>query len=167
MEIWKDIIGYEGKYMVSSFGRIKSLAKIVGNGKGYLQSERILNLCKDSDGYLQFSLPTVNRRKKTYKVHRFVAEIFIGKIPEKAHVCHIDDNPQNNRVDNLYIGDIETNTMDRYIRGRTKLSIDNILYIRSNKHNLTQKELALMFGVRQNYINRIINRVRGVYITNK
>ncbi len=27
-EIWKDIVGYEGRYQVSNYGNIKSLAKL-------------------------------------------------------------------------------------------------------------------------------------------
>ena len=34
-EIWKDVIGYEGLYMVSSFGRVISLERQVPNGKSY------------------------------------------------------------------------------------------------------------------------------------
>ena len=31
MEIWKDIINYEGYYQASNFGKIKSLERIVEN----------------------------------------------------------------------------------------------------------------------------------------
>lgn len=34
-EIWKDVIGYEGLYMVSSFGRVISLERKVSNGKSF------------------------------------------------------------------------------------------------------------------------------------
>ena len=33
-EIWKDVIGYEGTYMVSSKGRICSLGRLLINSKG-------------------------------------------------------------------------------------------------------------------------------------
>lgn len=46
-----------------------------------------------------------NRLKKTYNfyVHRLVAELFIGKIPENMCVNHKDGNKQNNHVENLEI----------------------------------------------------------------
>ena len=34
-EIWKDITGYEGRYKVSNTGKVKSLPKLTGSGKGY------------------------------------------------------------------------------------------------------------------------------------
>ena len=32
-EIWKDIKGFEGRYQVSNYGRVKSLARIVKRGQ--------------------------------------------------------------------------------------------------------------------------------------
>lgn len=34
-EIWKDIKGYEGKYQVSNFGRVRSLNRLKWNGRVY------------------------------------------------------------------------------------------------------------------------------------
>ena len=41
-EIWKDISGYKGEYLVSNLGRIKSLK---------LNREHIMKLTCDKDGY--------------------------------------------------------------------------------------------------------------------
>ena len=38
-EIWKDIKGYEGLYQVSNLGRVKSLPRLMWNGKGYYMSK--------------------------------------------------------------------------------------------------------------------------------
>lgn len=32
-EIWKDVIGYEGLYQVSNYGRVKSLERLSTNGR--------------------------------------------------------------------------------------------------------------------------------------
>ena len=32
-EIWKDIAGYEGRYMVSNFGRVKSMRYLAHDGE--------------------------------------------------------------------------------------------------------------------------------------
>lgn len=99
-EIWKDIIGYEGKYQVSNKGRIKSLnykctkrAKIIQpilTDKGY-----IVNL-SNSD------LP--GKRVKKYKVAVLVARHFLGeKENENQVVLHLGEITDD-RVENLKYG---------------------------------------------------------------
>ena len=50
-EIWKEIPGYAGKYEVSNFGRVKSLARKVLSRNGGLKPipERILKQCVIND----------------------------------------------------------------------------------------------------------------------
>jgi hypothetical protein len=45
MEIWKDILGFEGLYQVSNFGNVKSLEKIyyAGNYKSKRLQKEINN----------------------------------------------------------------------------------------------------------------------------
>lgn len=43
-------------------------------------------------------------RKKTYKVHRLVCEAFHGPPPDGADTLHLDENPANNRPENLKWG---------------------------------------------------------------
>ena len=93
-EEWRDIKGYEGKYQVSNLGRVKSLKdkynnyreKILkpGNYRGYLY----VNLCKEG-------------KSKRFHVHRLVAIHFISNSNTYPQVNHKDENPSNNRVDNL------------------------------------------------------------------
>ena len=42
IEIWRDIIGYEGLYQVSNLGNIKALEKSVWNGQGYIHFPEII-----------------------------------------------------------------------------------------------------------------------------
>lgn len=93
-EIWKDIEGFEGLYMVSNLGRIKSL--------DYHRTgeEKILMLSKHTDGYLLVSL-CKNNMKKTFSVHRLVATTFIPNPDNKPHIDHINTIRIDNRVDNL------------------------------------------------------------------
>ena len=93
-EIWKDIKGYEGKYQISNKGNIRSL-NYRRTGK-----TKILQPGKDKDGYLLIGLRK-DGKKKTYKIHRLVAEAFLENPNKKPQINHIDGNKQNNYISNL------------------------------------------------------------------
>ena len=93
-EIWKDIPGYEGLYQVSNFGNIKSLNwKNMGKAKN-------MYLKPHCHGYLQIELFN-NGVKKTYMVHRLVAQSFIDNPGGYPFVNHKDENKTNNCAWNL------------------------------------------------------------------
>lgn len=91
---WKPIEGYEGLYEVSNLGEVKSL----GNNKK--RKEKLLSPGKNSNGYLFVNL-WKNGVGKPILVHRLVYSTFVGDIPDRLEVNHIDENKENNRVDNL------------------------------------------------------------------
>lgn len=100
-EIWKDVVGYEGNYLVSNLGRIKAVPHIVTyKDRSYTSKERIMSLQYDACGYLQVRL-SKNAKKKTQKVHRLVAIAFIPNPDNLPEINHKDENKTNNRVDNL------------------------------------------------------------------
>lgn len=89
-EKWVPVFGCNGKILVSNCGQIKSL----------LRDERILKCQKDGKGYLRVSI-TIDRKRKTYKVHRLVAEHFIDNPNLLPQVNHIDGDKTNNYASNL------------------------------------------------------------------
>lgn len=93
-EIWKDIKGYEGSYMVSNMGRIKSL----GNCKTH--KEKVLNPCVNNHGYLLVSL-YLNRKSSSKMVHRIVIETFLSKPSFDKQVNHKNGNKTDNNISNL------------------------------------------------------------------
>ena len=93
MEIWKDVVGFERAYQVSSLGRVKSKIR-----KSVVE-EKMLNPYKNNKGYECVDLWDNNHKKKL--VHRLVAEAFIPNPKHKKVVNHKDGNPLNNKVDNL------------------------------------------------------------------
>ena len=93
-EVWKDIIDYEGKYMVSNLRRVKSL-NYNRTGK-----ERIMKQRKNKYGYLTIQLYK-NGKMKHYQVHRLVASVFLPNLEKLPQVNHKDENRENNCVDNL------------------------------------------------------------------
>ena len=90
-EIWKDIDGYNGKYQVSNFGRVKSII---------FNKERILKFRISEKGYSIVQL-NINGIKKNYRVHRLVAQAFIPNPDNLPQINHKDENKLNNCVDNL------------------------------------------------------------------
>lgn len=94
MEIWKQIEGYNGKYEISSYGRVKSYAQDTINGK-------IKTGNRTKKGYLSILLYGENGEKKWYPIHRLVAQAFIPNPNNYSQVNHIDENKENNHVENL------------------------------------------------------------------
>ena len=96
-EIWKDIPQFEGLYQVSNLGNIKSFRKSTKYG---CQEEFILKNSVSNNGYCQVTLYTGQLRRK-FLVHRLVAKAFVSNPNNLPQINHIDENPLNNRADNL------------------------------------------------------------------
>lgn len=101
MEIWKDILGYEGLYQISSLGRVKSLERLKENHtKIQVVPEKIKSLRKIKQGYLLVDLYK-NNIQTTFRVHRLVADNFLINYENKETVNHINGDKADNRVSNL------------------------------------------------------------------
>jgi hypothetical protein len=96
-EEWRQVVGYEGYYEVSNFGRVRSVAKGTGRKTGKLLTQRP----HIHDQYLSVVLSTAEKGPKESKVHRLVLEAFTGSCPIGKQVDHIDGNRQNNVLPNL------------------------------------------------------------------
>ena len=90
-EEWRDVVGYEGRYQVSSMGRVKSFK---------WNKERILKPSMDKDGYLLVTL-CAGGKPKTLKVHRLVCEAFHENLENKSDVNHLNEIKTDNRASNL------------------------------------------------------------------
>jgi len=101
-EIWKDVVGYEGLYQVSNLGRIKSYPQKIKTKLGYYRNveSRILSPGTLEGGYKHVALYK-NNNNKSWRVHRLVALAFIPNPLDLPEVNHKDENPSNNKIDNL------------------------------------------------------------------
>ena len=104
-EEWRDVVGYEGLYCVSSFGRIISCGRqrTYKNRGGHFVPPRLLHLVKGTNNgkhYYNLSLckEGVIKRKS---VHRLVAEAFLNNPNNYSDVDHINRDGLDNRVNNL------------------------------------------------------------------
>ena len=100
-EIWKDIPGYEGCYQVSTLGRVKTVERLTKrkNGTSFTVQERIKKQRIGTSGYYMVDLK-VDRKSKTFRVHKLVAMTFLNHTPNKYKevVDHIDNNKLNNLI---------------------------------------------------------------------
>lgn len=95
IEIWKDIVAFEGLYKISNFGRVISLNY---KRQGY---EKELKTAVEKDGYLYVTLYSSDHKQHHKKIHRLVLEAFEPNPHNLPEVNHKDENKQNNRLDNL------------------------------------------------------------------
>lgn len=101
-EVWKDILGYEGYYQVSSCGRVRSLDRLVPSGDkgGYRLVYGHELKPTPREGYLYVCIGPRSKRKRI-AVHRLVALAFLPLDPQRKSVDHIDGTRDNNKVENL------------------------------------------------------------------
>lgn len=97
-EVWKAVVGYEGIYEVSNFGRVASLERV--NARGQIVSSRIKATKPNNRGYIQINLSKDG--KQEYRLlHRIVAEAFIPNPEGLPQVNHKDEDKNNNSANNL------------------------------------------------------------------
>lgn len=102
VEEWRPIVGYEGLYEVSSWGRVRSLSHItIGRRCATTKQGRILKERKNHKGYVMVMLYKYGQEAKAWMIHRLVALAFIPNPNNCDQINHKDENKKNNRVENL------------------------------------------------------------------
>jgi hypothetical protein len=151
MEEWREVLGFEGLYQVSNFGRIRSIKT------GKIKEQTI----HDNDNRPYLGL-WKNNKQKICRPHKLVMEAFVGIRPQGMECCHNDGNPQNNHLSNLRWDTAKNNQSDRVRHGTTnrgeqcgtaKLTLEQVRAIRQD--NRLQRIIAAEYGVKDNTISRI------------
>jgi HNH endonuclease/NUMOD4 motif/Helix-turn-helix domain of resolvase len=155
-ERWLPVVGHEGYYEVSEWGRVRRVARGHGAKVGRILSPRARN------GY-----PSVHLGGKSHYVHRLVATAFLG--PSEHEVDHIDGNRTNNVLPNLrYLTKTDNIRGSRERLGSAyspgggiKLTDAQVnearrLYL----EGMTQLQIAKHFGVSRSGIQSIVSGKR-------
>jgi len=165
-EIWINIKSYEGLYLISSTGKVKSIKK--GNHK----DKKNLYLAHDI-GYCDHRRVTLVKAtiKKRFLVHRLVYSHFIAPLKKGLVINHLDGDPSNNVVSNLEQVTISENGKHAVKIGLLKVKrgeevgssklteedVVNIFKIRSTT-KLSYAEIGKSYNVSYSTIGDIIKR---------
>jgi hypothetical protein len=162
-EVWKDVVGYEGKYQASNLGQVRSVDRWVTHGRWGGDAKRFLkgNLLSQSVASTGYYVVGFRGKKNTDKkeVHALVALTFLGERPAKHHTHHIDENKLNNNISNLEYKS-SSNHSSHHHKGESnynaKLTAAKVLKIREMiKQGQRQVDIAAHFGVNQVQISKI------------
>lgn len=114
-EQWLPIAGYEGAYEVSDAGRVRSLDRV--NSRGWRLTGKVLSPARSNrHGHLHVLLCTPGVQDSRF-VHTLVLEAFVGPRPPGMHACHANDEPSDNRVENLRWDTPRANRLDSVRNG--------------------------------------------------
>lgn len=115
-------------------------------------------------GYLWVRL-TKDNKLRVIRVHSLVLRSFRGPRPKGEMTCHKDDNPSNNRLENLYWGTQKSNSADARRNGRLptsgkkfKITLEDVFTIR--KRAAAGEDigaLAVEFGISKNHCRSVVN----------
>lgn len=100
-EEWRDVVGYEGLYIVSSYGRVASIPRVFFNGHRCHIEGRIMKSFKTPTGYHYVTL-SKNGIHLNRSVHKLVAQSFLPLDSGRPHIDHLDGNKDNNHATNLH-----------------------------------------------------------------
>lgn len=135
MEVWKDVYEYEGLYLISSLGSVKSIERCVNHWRGGLRviKERILKHSCDKDGYHHVGLSKCGKTK-TVKVHKLMAIAFLNHVPNGCTIVvdHKDNDKSNNDLDNLQLITHRKNST-KDMKGHSSDYV-GVTYIRKENH---------------------------------
>ena len=160
-EFWAPIPGTDGKYEISTRGRVRSYS-LIGCKPGKQATPRILKGGIASNGYRTMRL---GRKGQTITVHSMVLLVFVGPRPEGADASHLNGDRLDNRLENLVWESraancrrmIEHGTSCRGERsGHAQLTADAVRKIRCAASS--PASLATLYGVHVGTIRDVLNR---------
>lgn len=176
-EEWRDVVGYEGLYEVSSFGCIRSRYAVNGHVLSTAGTDKdgypVVSLTCRSVSVSPFPRMTVSSLsgsapdgRHTFALHRLVALAFHGEKRNALHreVAHLDGDKTNPRADNLkWCSKVENHFHMRahgtLVAGerhpRAKLTSAEVMAIRAASGSVNMAALGRQYGVSRDNIRQI------------
>ena len=163
-EIWKDIVGYEGCYQISTFGNIRCIRLQDSTGRRRRQQPfRVQGKGKYANVRL-----CKNGMAATFMVHRLVLEAFSSQPSccptgsTKFEINHKALNSSNNRLDNLEYTTRQENVDHAKVKtqlGCTRiLTEEKVLEIHElYTKRIPQSKIAQQYGVSRSTISDIVH----------
>jgi len=171
-EFWKDVPNYEGKYSVSSLGRVKNI-----------KWKRLLRpfdrkIGTKEEGYKTVHLGSYHLGKRiiNYTVHSLVMLCFVGERPIALPMIHHKNfNKSNNWLINLEYCTQSHNRKQDFIFGNmsylgeknnmAKINASQALEILSLKTKLSYSKIAKIYGLTVSGVSSIINGYTWSHVT--
>ena len=164
-ETWAYIPGFENRYMISTKGRIISVAHKTKSKNGVIKTfENAIRATRsDKDGYRLITL-CLHGRKTTHKVHRLVAEVFVPNPHNYPQINHIDEDRSNNSADNLEwctqkYNNYYSNVIERMVDG-SRIPVIALLPDGETKQFKSYHEAGRALNVDPTTISKIANGKR-------
>jgi hypothetical protein len=153
-EIWKSVVGYEGRYEVSDLGRVRSLRfrSVLGT--------QLMTPVRNYSGYYVVSLGA--NPKRQFRLHCLVLEAFVGLRPKGMQGCHNDSDKSNNQLFNLRWDTPKGNVADRpkmfgENNPRSKLTDEQRMEIvRRRRTGETTVYLGREFGISSTRVSQLV-----------
>ena len=156
MALWKEIIGYEGRYLVSDEGEIYSLPKTVkGAWEQHRKGKFLKKGKRGKKGQPQYEFVILvdgNGESHKESVHRLVAKAFIDNPFDLPEVNHKDENSLNNHANNLEWCDRQYNM--EYSKGKKVVQYENDVAIAQYKSIAYASEIT---GISRRAINNALS----------
>lgn len=167
VEVWKDVVGYEGLYQVSNRGVVKRIDSIGLDGRQL--HEKQLYGGRYSNGY-QFVCLSKDGVCKQYIIHRLVAIAFLPNPNNNPVVNHVDGDKQNNSVENLEWCTHSQNRKHAYDNGlSTQRGTPRKVTVKCGEHITafdTMKDCATFFGFKKGWLQNRIRKHGCTFIYN-
>lgn len=168
-EEWRPVVGYEDRFEVSNMGQVRAIFTT----PRYPLVPRFLKPGVDTGRgrkpipYLHVSLSPPSKGK-SFRVHRLVAEAFLGPRPPGKEVSHEDGDSTNNAAANLAWRTRSENHQLKRVHGtmlagerhhQAKLTAEQVRGIRAlgEKTSLPHRVIAGLYEISRQQIQRILS----------